>query len=145
MQPLEPVGDFAGACITPRRDGAPDPDSRPPLNNTLCAGARGFAQHGTPEGDSLLVWYRSHGRERVRAVELHLARRALLSCWPVSSEHAILLIRWAMAHVMAGRCRTPPVPVCLRDETAQALRGDAAAWLRAGIMEAQWRYGLARG
>lgn len=119
--------------------------SRPPLANSLCAGARAFARHDTPEGDSLLVWYRSHGRERVRDVELYLARRALVACWPVSAEQALAVIRWAMAHVRAGACRTRPQPVRLRKTNAFELRAQAAAWLRAGIMEAQWRYGQARG
>ncbi|GAB2662973.1 hypothetical protein GCM10027193_16540 [Arenimonas aestuarii] len=142
---LEVTGHFKGACVRPKRDGAPEPDSRPPLSNTLCAGARAFARHGTPEGDSLLVWYRSHGREQANAVEMYLARRALVSCWPLDAERASAVIRWAMTHVLAGRCRTEPLPIRLRDEMAQALRAQAAAWLRAGIMEAQWRYGLARG
>jgi hypothetical protein len=145
MKPLEHMGRLQGACVRPKREAASPVDSRPPAYNTLCAGTRGFAKHGTPEGDWLLTWFRSHGREQVRAVELYLARRALVACWPVDSERALLLIRWAMAHVLSGRCRTCPVPVALRDETAQTLRGDAASWLRAGLMEAQWRYGLARG
>jgi len=124
---------------------ASDPASWPPVTSTLCAATRGYARHGTPEGDALLVWYRSHGRDRVRDVELYLARRALAACWPVTTHQARLLIHWAMAHVRAGRCRTPQVATGLRDATAQALRGDAAAWLRAGIVEACWRYGLARG
>ena len=145
MKHLEHMGHFQGACVRTRREAASRADSTPPAYNTLCAGTRGFAKHGTPEGDWLLTWFRSHGREQVRAVELYLARRAIVACWPVDAERALLLIRWAMAHVVAGRCRTCPVPVALRDATAQALRGDAASWLRAGLMEAQWRYGLARG
>ena len=145
MKAFEVRGHFKGACIRPKRDDAPDSGSRPPIDNTACAGARGFARHGTPEGDALLVWYRSHGREQVRAVELYLARRALVACWPVASGQALAIIRWAMAHVRAGRCRTRPQAIGIRAEVAQRLRADAAAWLRAGIMEAQWRYGLARG
>lgn len=144
MKALEVRGHFKGACLRPRLEDAPVSESRPPLDNTACAGARGFARHGTPEGDALLVWYRSHGREQVRAVELYLARRALIAGWPCSDALAAEVIRWAMAHVRAGRCRTEPLAIRLRDETAQELRATAAAWLRAGIMEAEWRYGLAR-
>ena len=120
------------------------PQSKPPIHCTTCAATRAFARHEDPAGDALLLWYRSHGRERIRDVEAYLARRALLADWPCDAAQAVDIIRWAMAHVRAGRTRTAPVPVALRDDQAQGLRSLASAWLRAGIMEAEYRYGMAR-
>ncbi len=127
-----------------RHADAPPAQSRPPIHCTTCAATRAFARHPDPAADALLLWYRSHGRERVRDAEAYLARRAWLAAWSCDGPQAVAIIRWAMAHVRAGRTRTAPVPMGLRDRQAQALRAQASAWLRAGVMEAEYRYGMAR-
>jgi hypothetical protein len=102
-----------------------------------------MAKHGTPEGDALLMWYRTHGRDNLQAVQLYLARRAIAAGWTCSNADAVTVIGDAMKHVVAGRRRCRPSQLCMREEDAQELRASASAWLRAGIMEAVWRYGLA--
>lgn len=133
----------AGAGI--RGLGSEFPCSHPPVTFTACAAARGFARHGTPEGDALLIWYRSHGTERIREVEMYLARRVISAGWDFPAEEAARIIRAAMVHVRAGRTSALRTPRGIRKARYQEHRAQASAWLRAGIMEANWRYGLARG
>jgi hypothetical protein len=102
-----------------------------------------MAKHGVRDGDRLLMWYRSHGRDNVRDVQLYLARLAMAAHWDCGSANAAIIIGDAMRQVSGGRRRCQPSPLCMRTEDAQELRARAAAWLRAGIMEAVWRYGLA--
>lgn len=120
------------------------PSSRPPRYAGLDAGARGLADHGRArDADALLVWYRTMGQDRRSAVELYLARRAIAADWQCTTEQAAAIIREAMAHVATRRPRAYAAVLCMRKATFLALREQASAWLRAGIMEAVWRYELA--
>lgn len=102
-----------------------------------------MARHSARDGDLLLMWYRSHGRDNVRDVQLYLARLVMAAGWDCGADNAVTIIGDAMRHVSGGRRRCQPSPLCMRTEDAQELRARASAWLRAGIMEAVWRYGLA--
>lgn len=145
MKPCRGEGPKSAPSTDVRHANSTGYQSSPPIGFTACAGARGFARHGTPDGDALLVWYRSHGTARVSDVERYLARRAMVACWPCDDATAVATIRAAMEHVRAGRTSRLSPMVGLRKERYQAWRAQASAWLRAGIMEAEWRYGLARG
>lgn len=118
-------------------------ESKPPRHVGLDAGARGMAKHLTPESDSLLVWYRSHGESQKKAVGLYLARRIVAAGWTCSTQDALILIDCAMTRVAAGRTRKRYLLPAMRRDDAQELMALATAWLRAGIMDAEWRYGLA--
>jgi hypothetical protein len=117
--------------------------SRPPLYAGLNAGARGLADHATRDADALLVWYRTMGTERSREIELYLARRAIAADWQCATEQAAAIIREAMRHVATRRPRAAANAIHIRKATFLELREQASAWLRAGVMEAVWRYGLA--
>lgn len=131
-------------------EGLPPKESRPPVLAGLNAAARGFADYTTHDADSLLVWFRTGGRMQRRPVELFLARRAMVSQWPCTTPQAVAVIHDAMAHVLIppGRRAAP------RDGARRAsmrkcdfywLRSLASAWLRAGILDAAYRYEIAQG
>ena len=127
---------WSGELVGPRQ-------SRPPRYLGLDAGARGLADHWSRDGDALLTWYRSHGRENRHAVCLYLARRAIAADWGCTSTQAVAIIEEAMHHVANRRPRARAQVVGLRKATFLHLRQQASAWLRAGILDAVWRYELA--
>jgi hypothetical protein len=121
-------------------------ESRPPTYAGLDAFARGLADHATRDADALLLWYRTAGQENRRHVELYLARRAIAAKWDCTTQQAAAVIADAMTHVAlrrpngAGRAA---YSVGMRKANFLELRALASAWLRAGVMDAVWRYGLA--
>lgn len=118
--------------------------SRPPRYAGLDAGARGLADHGRArDADALLIWYHTMGQERQTAVELYLARRAIAAGWECKTEQAVSIIREAMVHVATRRPRAHARAVCMKKATFLELRAQASAWLRAGVMDAVWRYEMA--
>lgn len=131
-------------------EGLPPKESRRPVFCGLDAGARGFADYTTPDADALLVWYRSAGRAERRAVQLYLARRAVAAGWSCSITQAKAVIEDAMFHVLIppGRRGAPTkgaLTAGMRKREFYRLRADAGAWLRAGILDAEYRHALARG
>lgn len=127
---------WSGELVGPRQ-------SRPPSYAGLDAGARGLADHWTPDADALLLWYRTGGADRRLDVELYLGRRAIVTGWTCTTEQAAMIIREAMAHVATRRPRANAAGVRIRKETFLVLRQQASAWLRAGILDAVWRYEMA--
>ena len=117
--------------------------SRPPRYAGLDAGARGIAAHATRDADALLLWYRTQGQEHRTEVELYLARRAIAADWCCTTEQAAAIIRDAMVHVISRQPNANAQVVSMRKSDYLALRGRASAWLRAGVMEAVWRYEMA--
>lgn len=117
--------------------------SRPPRYAGLDAGARGLADHATRDADALLLWYRTQGQENRTEVELYLARRAIAADWRCTTVQAAAIIRDAMAHVVSRRPRANAQMAGMRKADYLDLRGRASAWLRAGVMEAVWRYEMA--
>jgi hypothetical protein len=120
--------------------------SRPPTYAGLDAFARGLADHTTRDADALLLWYRTAGQENRRHVELYLARRVIAAEWDCTTEQAAAVIGDAITHVATrrpnGAGRTA-YTVGMRKAAFLELRALASAWLRAGVMDALWRYGLA--
>jgi hypothetical protein len=102
-----------------------------------------LADHSTKDADALLVWYRTMGAERRREVELFLARRAVAAQWNCSDVQAVAVIRDAMEHVACRSTKFGAKAVGIRKGRYLDLRANAAAWLRAAIMDAVWRYGVA--
>lgn len=127
---------WSGECIGPR-------ESRPPRFAGLDAGARGLADHTTKDADALLVWYRTMGTAKRREVELFLARRAVAARWDCSDVQAVAVIRDAMEHVARRSTKFGAKAVAMRKDRYLDLRAKAAAWLRAAVMDAVWRYGVA--
>jgi hypothetical protein len=117
--------------------------SKPPTYAGLNAGARGMADHATRDADSLLTWYRTGGREQAQAVQMYVARRVLAARWDCTLQQAVAVIDGAMHHVATRQPRAGCIGACLRKETFLEYRAQASAWLRAGIMEAEWRYDVA--
>lgn len=123
--------------------------SRPPFAAGLCAGGRGLANHSTREGDALLTWYRTAGAWNGREVRLYLARRAIAAMWTCTTQQAAAIIESAMAHVLVparrpGAIRPDMEPHAgVRKGVFLAMRGQAAAWLRAGILDAEYGYWIA--
>ncbi|BCT96679.1 hypothetical protein LYSHEL_25500 [Lysobacter helvus] len=109
----------------------------------LDAGARGIADHMTREGDDLLVWFRSAGRMQTQEVQLYLARRVIAAGWNCDASDAAAIIRDAMLHVLTRRRPCAAKVLRMRKRDFLALRSRASAWLRAGILDANWRYGIA--
>lgn len=124
--------------------------SRPPSYAGLDAAALGFADFTTRDADALLVWFRTGGRAHRVTVELYLARRAIAADWSCTAEQAAHVIRDAMLHVTIppGRRGAPTrgaLTAAMRKRDFYRLRASAAAWLRAAIMDAAYRYGVAIG
>lgn len=123
--------------------------SRPPFAAGLCAGARGLADHSTPEGDALLTWYRTAGAWNGREVRLYLARRAIAAKWSCTTAQAVAIIKAAMAHVLFPARRRgsnhPEIDLHagMRKSVFLDLRGQVGGWLRAGILDAEYGYALA--
>lgn len=115
--------------------------SKPPHFAGLNAAARGLADHATHDGDALLLWYRTYGEIGKTDVELYLARRAIGAGWRCSTAQAVQIIDDAMAHVITRRPRAGAV--AMRKDDYLKLRGQASGWLRAGLVEAVYRYGIA--
>lgn len=128
---------WSGECIGPK-------ESRPPRFAGLDAGARGLADQTTKDADALLVWYRTMGVEKQREVELFLARRAVAAQWECSDVQAVAVIRDAMRLVALRAAKCGSAGVGIRKSRYLDLRAMAGAWLRAGIMEAVYRYEAAR-
>ena len=126
-----------------RRFDSREKRSKVPTLAGLDAGARGIADHLSREGDALLVWFRTAGRMQRRDVELYLARRAIAAGWDCDSADAAAIIRDAMLHVLTRRKRCAAKQLGMRKCDFLALRSRASAWLRAGILDACWRYGIA--
>ncbi|GAB3345854.1 hypothetical protein GCM10027359_29630 [Marilutibacter aestuarii] len=101
-----------------------------------------MADFTTRDADDLLVWYRSHGRERRLAVQLYLARRAIASDWKCSARQAVVVIESAMEHVRSrsASARLGAQDAGMRKGHFLDYRARAGAWLRAGILDAIWRY-----
>lgn len=120
--------------------------SRPPFFAGLCAGGRGLADQSTPEGDALLTWYRTAGAWNGREVRLYLARRAIAAKWTCTTPQAAAIIESAMAHVLVparrpgGSRPDMDAHAGMRKSAFLDLRGQAAAWLRAGILDAEYGY-----
>lgn len=127
---------WSGEAVRPRQ-------SRPPCYAGLDAGARGMADHWAQDADALLTWYRTGGQDNRITVELYLARRAIAADWNCTSKQAVTVIREAMLHVATRRPRKAAQEAHMREGDFLEYRGRASAWLRAGIMEAVWRYELA--
>lgn len=117
--------------------------SKPPRYAGLDAGARGMADHATREADALLLWYRTCGQDNRTEVELYLARRAIAADWHCTTPQAAEIIRDAMAHVITRRPNAGASAVTLRKADYLEMRGQASAWLRAGLLEAVYRYEMA--
>ncbi|KGM52098.1 hypothetical protein N792_07105 [Lysobacter concretionis Ko07 = DSM 16239] len=114
----------------------------PPTWAGLCAGRRGFAGHGNPYGDHLLVWWQTGGQERAPEVRRYLARCASLA-WHCEPLVAVAAITDAMALVASRRCRPAGVAakaLRMRNGEFLRLRTDAARWLSRGIDQAVGRY-----
>ncbi|MGV8959356.1 MAG: hypothetical protein ACOH1V_03095 [Stenotrophomonas sp.] len=119
---------------------------KPPYFAGMCAGARGIARHTQPDADALLVWYRTAGRTGANAVRLHLARRAIAADWQCFPHQAVVVIEDAMVLVLRRHAPAASVSaqsVAMRKAEFLVLRCQASTWLRASIMEAEWRYGCA--
>lgn len=123
--------------------------SRPPFFAGLCAGGRGLADQSTPEGDALLTWYRTAGAWNAQSVRIYLARRAIAAGWTCSTLQAVAIIESAMALVLVpvrrrGGDRPNIEPHAgMRKVVFFELRAQAGAWLRAGILDAEYGYALA--
>ena len=105
-----------------------------------------MADHSTTDADALLTWYRAAGRCHARDVRLHLARRAIAADWPCTAQQAAAIIEATLVHVLTRRApcaATGARDVAMRKDVYLQLRATASAWLRAGVMEAEWRYGAA--
>lgn len=120
-------------------------ESCPPAYAGCSALGRGLADHATRGADHLLVWYRTLGAERGLAVQLYLARRAIAADWPIATWQAAAIIESAMRHVATRRPNADAMRTHMRKEAFLEYRAQASAWLRAGIMEAVWRYELTHG
>lgn len=113
---------------------------RPPYASTLCPIARGYADQA-PGADDMLVWYRSHGRERRRQVGQWLARRAIACGWGSSPMQTAVIVMWAMDRVTAGPRRIRPLPPPRMGQTKfEQLLAELSAWLRGRILDAEYRY-----
>jgi hypothetical protein len=119
--------------------------SKPPSYAGLCAGARGLADYSTRDADALLLWYRSGGRIHRREVQCYIARRCIAAGWLCTIEQAAAIIEEAMLVVVTRRHRVGTSRARMRKGQFLDMRAQVSAWLRAGIMDALWRYGLAEG
>lgn len=120
----------------------------PPSMAGLCAGARGLADHCQLDGDALLVWYRTGGRLNATAARLHVARRAVAAGWQCTTTQAVAVIGDALTLVATRRAPSAQQSAKasgMRKASYLELRVQASAWLRASIMQAEWRHGRALG
>ena len=136
-EPLKGSGAI-GACVF--TDSTKRKESRPPVYAGLDAAARGFAEFITRDADALLVWYRTGGRERRREAQLYIARRAIAARWDCTAEQAFIVIEDALTHVASSRHAPSHRAACMRKKHYFRLRALASAWLRAGILDALYRY-----
>jgi hypothetical protein len=112
----------------------------PPRDIGLCPIACGYAKFN-PGGYDLLVWHRSHGREHKMQVAKWIAYRAIAAGWKCMRMEALWIIECAMAKVRAGRTRVKISRLAhIPEKQFDRMLCQASSWLRAGVMEAEYRY-----
>lgn len=136
---------FCPAADGPRRESASLVETRfkhwaPPDSDGLCPIGCGFA-YFAPGGYDLLVWHRSHGKERKAEVARWMAYRIIAAGWDCLRMEALWVIHCAMERVRAGRRRMKHArPRLMPEKQFDRMLAEASAWLRAGVADAEYRY-----